>query len=279
MLKIGAHVSVAKGLIAVLKNVAAMGGNCLQIFSSSPRSFGTPKFTDSQCSEFKIAAQKLNISPVFIHACYLINLGSTDEGLRMRSVKSLTHDLIFAEKIGAKGSIVHTGSHKGNGFLQVLPFVVKSLHEILKNTPASTKVYLEIAAGGSGKIGSTFAELKQMLDGADNKRVGVCLDTCHLFAGGMRFDTAENLKNLVAEIEKTVGWERIDCIHTNDSKGDFGSFIDRHENIGSGKIGTAPFKLLLHHPKFSRIPFIMEVPGFDGKGPDKKNIDILKSLL
>ena len=275
----GAHVSVSKGLVRALEKASEMGASCIQIFSSPPQSFIPPKFTDSECSEFKTQARKLDIQPVFIHAKYLINLASEKESLRTLSIKSLIADLTFAEKIGAQGVIVHTGSHKGKGFNEVLPVVVESIKQILEKTPASTTLYLEVASGGKGKIGSTFEELHAMLDGVGNSRVGVCLDTAHLFAAGYAFDTLEKVVELAKQIEKTIGWATIECMHANDSKVEFKSGKDRHENIGQGFIGKDPFRLLLQHSKFNNLPFILETPGFDDKGPDKKNLDILKSLI
>jgi len=277
-MKIGAHVSIAKGLPAALTKIQTMGANCLQIFSSSPRSFGTPKATSDDRKKFKTEAIKLGIGPNFIHANYLVNLGTDKQRLLELSTQSLITDLNFADQIGVSGVVVHTGSHGGRGFETVVRPVAQVITQILKKADGQAKLCLEITAGGMGRIGANFEELQQLLQLVNNSRLGVCLDTCHLFAAGYKFDSHETVDKLKTKITKTVGWSPVYCMHTNDSKGDFDSHIDRHENIGAGKIGKAPFKLLLQDEKFKKLPFILETPGFDGKGPDQKNIEILKKL-
>ncbi|MEK7165450.1 MAG: deoxyribonuclease IV [Patescibacteria group bacterium] len=277
--RLGAHVSISKGLTEALVKARNMGGNCIQIFSSPPRGFAPPKFTNEKCKEFKEKSNELNIKPVFIHATYLVNLASEKESLMDASIKSLVDDLNFGDKIGAAGVIVHTGSHKGKGFHFALPIVTDSIRTILNQTHGNTKLLLEIASGGNGKIGSTFEELQKLLLSVKDKRLGVCLDTCHMFAGGYNFDTQEAVNVLLKKITEKVGWNVIDCIHINDSKFPVGSFRDRHENLGNGFIGIEGLKLLLNTPKFSELPMILETPGFDEKGPDKENLDILKNLI
>lgn len=277
--RIGAHVSVGNGLVEALEKVNSLGANCIQIFAGPPLSYAQSKFTDNDAVFYKKKALELDITPVFIHARYLINLASTKESLRQISIKTLIGDLIVAEKIGAKGVIVHTGSHKGLGFKKVLPLVKDSLEKILSQTPASIKLYLEVASGGNGKLGSTAEELHELCVLVSSKRIGVCLDTAHLFAGGVAFDTDANVAVLSKNIESTIGWDEIACMHVNDSKAEFGSFRDKHENLGEGFIGKSALKLLLNTKHFNKIPLILETPGFDGKGPDKKNVDILKSLV
>lgn len=276
---VGAHVSIGKGLIGALEKAQAMGANCIQIFSSPPQSFVPPRFTESECHSFKGQAVELDMRPIFIHATYLVNLGSDKDTLKNLSVKSLIDDLIFAEKIGAKGVIVHTGSHKGKGFTSVVPTVRDAIVDILNDTPETTAFFLEIAAGGPSKIGSSFEELQALLESVGSPRLGVCLDTAHLFAGGFDFRSEEAIQALDQKIADTVGWERVACMHVNDSKVPFGSFKDRHENLGEGMIGLKALKLLLNSSHFSLLPLIIETPGFDDKGPDKENVEILKSLL
>jgi deoxyribonuclease IV len=279
ILRIGAHVSIGKGLVESLVRAQDMGANCLQIFSSPPQSFVEPKFSDAQCIELKNRAQELNIQPIFIHATYLINLGSDNSDLLNKSIKSLTADLIFASKISSPGVIVHTGSHKGRGFVHALPIVVEAIKQILEQTPVTTKLLLEIASGGGGKIGSTFEELATILNNVNNKRLGVCLDTAHMFAAGFDYSSYEKVTQLTTKIDDTIGWERVACVHVNDSKTDFGSFKDRHENLGVGKIGLEALKILLNSPNINKLPLVLETPGFNDKGPDKRNVEILKALM
>lgn len=278
-MKIGGHISIAKGLLKALDDADQKGFNCLQIFSSSPRSLSVPTVPESLLAQFKIEAIKRNIGPNYVHAAYLVNLGSGNQDLRERSIANLIADLRFAAHMGFKGVVVHTGSHGGSGFQAVVPIVTDCINRIIENSPEDTMLFLEIASGGKGKIGSNFEELQTLLESVNSLRVGVCLDTAHLFAGGFGFDTQERLNNLSEMIASSVTWEKIGLIHTNDSKAAFGSYLDRHENIGKGEIGIEPFRLLINHEKFRDLPFIMEVPGVDGKGPDKVNADLLKSLI
>lgn len=276
---IGAHVGVSKGLVAAAEKAAAIGANCMQLFASPPRSFAPSKFNVEDCLAFTKQTKSLGIDPVFIHATYLINLGSENPRLLESSIACLVDDLNIAGKINAVGSIVHTGSHKGKGLVVVLPTVAGAVESVLKQTPAQTKLLLEIASGGNGKISSTFEELQLLLERINSPRVGVCLDSCHMFAGGYAFDTTEKVDQLAHKIKTTIGWEKVWCMHANDSKFEFGSYRDRHENIGQGFIGKNGLALLLRHPKFGKLPFILETPGFEDKGADKQNIDILKSLI
>lgn len=278
-MRIGAHTSIAKGMLKALDNIQTMGANCMQIFSSSPRSFNPPHVPDELCAQFKDIAQKRDIGPNFIHATYLINLASANKEQLKKSIDSLVADLVFASKTGIAGVVVHTGSHVGAGFEAVVETVIGALKTVMQETPEGSQLFLEVASGGKGKIGSSFEELQILLKSVSSPRLGVFLDTAHLFVGGRDFDTAEKVATFSDEIKRTVGWEKVGGMHTNDSKGAFGSFLDRHENIGKGHIGLLPFKLLLSDPQFSKLPFILEVPGMDDKGPDKANIDILKSLI
>jgi len=279
MTRIGAHVSIAKGMPQALDKAQNMGANCIQIFASSPRTLAPPKIDQIKLTEFKKEAAKRDIGPNFIHAGYLINLGTDKKQLLGLSMQRLIGELQFCAAGGFAGVIVHTGSHGGRGFATIVDQVAETVKKILAKTPQESRLLLEIASGGGGKIGSTFEELETLLKAINNKRVGVCLDSAHMFASGIAITSAQDIDGASKKIKETIGWENVWCMHTNDSRGDFGSHIDRHDNIGEGKIGKEPFKRLLHHHAFSQLPFILEVKGFDGKGPDKRNIDILKSLL
>ncbi len=278
-LRLGAHISVAKGLVAALEKAKKMGANTMQIFVSPPQSFARSKFSDGDVAIFKQKAIEWDIQPVFIHATYLINLASDDERLRRLSIRSLIEDLLLAKKIGALGSIVHIGSHKGKGFTSVISLVVNALQEVLASTPKTSKLILEIASGGQGKIGATLSELASILLEIKNSRLGISLDTAHMFAGGYAFDTIEIVDKLSQHIEQTVGWDRVWCMHVNDSQAEFGSGRDRHENLGQGKIGLSKLKILLNQKNFRRLPLILETPGFADKGPDQDNLEILKTLF
>jgi deoxyribonuclease-4 len=250
LMKIGAHVSIAGGFDQAQRRIKEMGGNCLQIFSSSPRGWSLP---DPKVNF------RFDLSPVYFHASYLINLADKGE-IGRKSGQSLIAQLNLAPRLGVKGSVVHLGS----GLLDEVLF--NNLNEVLKKTPPETLFIIENS--GTRKIGRTMEEIKKILDRLDNPRVRVCLDTCHLFAAGIRFE----------EMEKLPFLDRVELIHLNDSRDPFGSGRDRHENIGQGQIGLENFRMIVNHPKLKHLPFILEVPGFADRGPDEQNIQIIKKL-
>lgn len=284
--KIGAHQSVAGGHFKAIQSVADKGGNCLQIFSSSPRVWQDAFLTEEQLNLFKQKKQEYNIDPIYFHARYLINLA--DSGfIGTQSIDTLVHELSLADQMQVKGSVIHTGSFKGvelkvDNYLQYrgkqdYHTLIQNIKSALSNTPDSTFVILENA--GTRKIGKTMDQLSQILEDVNDDRVRICLDTCHLHAAGYDLTSNETFETFLDNLQNLIGLEKIELIHLNDSKDPFGSLRDRHENIGEGNVGIDVFKNLLNHPKTKHLPFIIETPGFDDKGPDKKNIDILKSLI
>lgn len=278
--KIGAHVSSAGGYGEALKRILAIGGNCLQIFSASPRSFTPAKLSGEEAAVF-LAERKSRdkVEPIYFHVSYLINLADSGR-IGKLSKMLLTAELKVAEKIKAKGSIVHLGSFKlkesetpSDASFQIL---INNIKEVLSDTPVSTLFILENA--GTRKIGRTLEEIGKIIGAVGDKRLKVCLDTCHLHAAGYDLGSLSKLEKFLRDFDELVGLSRLEAIHANDSKDPFGSLRDRHENIGAGSVGREVFKLLLNHPKTRGLPFICETPGFDGLGPDKKNLDILKAL-
>lgn len=298
-MKIGEHQSIAGGHKNALFSIHERGGNCLQIFSSSPRSWRKNIVSDEQAAEFVEIKNNFKIDPIYFHAMYLLNLAESGQMGKM-SVQTIVDDLVLAEKMQIKGIVVHLGTFKKlttnrhPGRVQDLSTLrdsgevaasqndafktlITNIQSVLENTPEST--YLMIENAGYRKIGTELTEIATILQTINSPRLKVCLDTCHLYVAGYDFTTPDKLENLLQTIEETITLEKVEMFHANDAKGTYGSFLDRHENIGEGTIGKAAFKLLLNHPKTKQKPFILEVPGFDDKGPDKANIDILKSLV
>lgn len=283
-MRLGAHQSIAGGLEKAIERVQNIGGNTLQIFSCSPRTWKSADVSNESVEIFKQKLKQSKIRPVFFHACYLINLA--DSGITaQRSLKSLIDELKLAKKLGVTGSVVHIGSYKtkNEGVYDYKKIKTEQYHILLKNieyvlnhTPQNTSLILENS--GSKKIGYDICELGKIIKDVKDKRVKVCLDTCHLHAAGYDITTKEELDRFFERFDTAVGMERLEVIHINDSKDPRGSFRDRHENIGEGKIGLSAFANLLNYKKLKNIPFIMETPGFDKKGPDKKNLNILKKL-
>lgn len=284
-MKIGAHLSIAGGYYKALERVNAIGGNCLQIFSASPRGWNKAVITDEQKRLFLDTKKKLNINEVFFHASYLVNLA--DEGrIGEESKKSLIAELNIASQLGIVGSIVHLGSFKsGRDVINHVSTLddpkyktlINNINEIVTNTPKDTFFIIENA--GNKKIGQNIDEIASIIRDVDNERLKVCLDTCHLFSAGYDLSTQKKIDTFFSEFEKKIGLKKLIVIHINDSRDPFNSGRDRHENIGEGTLTLEPFKLLLNDKRTQNLPFIIETPGFDGKGPDKKNIDIFKSLV
>lgn len=271
-MKIGGHTSIVGGYAKALERMAAMGGNCMQIFSSSPRDWKQPQISDEDIVLFREKKEALKIDPVYFHAMYLINLANP-ERIGNQSVKVLVHELNLASMLGIVGSIIHIGSFSNGDYDTLIKNIAKVLAQIPEN------VYFIIENAGSRKIPNTLEELGQIISDLKDERVKVCLDTCHLWAAGYDLSTTEKFEEFLSKFDNLVGLENLELFHVNDSKGTFGSYLDRHQNIGQGTIPRSTFELLLNHPATQRKPFILEVPGFDDKGPDKQNIDILKGMV
>jgi len=276
MIKIGAHQSIAGGYKKAIERIKNIGGNCLQIFSASPRIWSLPKLTDEEINQFLTKAKKFSISPIYFHASYLINLAD-GERIGDLSKNLLTAELKLAARLKIKGSIVHLGSYKKGDQKIGYKNLIKNIKEILEKTPKNTFLIIENA--GNRKIGQSLEEISQIINDLDNNRIKLCLDTCHLFSNGYKFEDENQLDKFLKKLAKLKLQERLEVWHLNDSRDPFNSQKDRHENIGQGTIGINEFKTLLNHPETKNYPFIIETPGFKNQGPDKKNLDILKSLI
>ncbi len=276
--RLGAHVSAAGGLSKVIERTLAIGGNCFQIFAGSPRMWRRRLYAQSEVEAFKAAAKQHDIQPAIIHALYLTNLASDKPELREKSKQALIMDMKNSALIGGAGVVLHIGSHQGRGFDQVKNLVVDEIRQVLANTPPESTLLLENIAGQNGKIGS-LEELSFFLEELNSPRVKICIDTAHAFEAGHALNNPIGLDLFVRQLEKYIGIENISLLHLNDSKTKLGSRHDVHANIGEGFIGKTGIRNIINHPKLNHLPLILEVPGFDGHGPDKQNIEIVKSLL
>ena len=276
-MKLGAHVSTSGGLSRSIDRAQAIGAEAIQIFASSPRAwkFNFPK--EEEIAIFKEKSLETGIGPCYIHGSYLVNIGG-DESQLEKSIESLTNNMITAGKIGAEGVIFHGGSHKGKGFNTVLAQAVKCLITVLEESPKDTWLCIENSAGMGSHIGSSFDEIGAIIKAVNHPNLKVCLDTEHCFAAGYNIASADAIDSIMEEFDSKIGLERLVAVHANDAKVEFGSGVDRHENIGEGYIGEEGFEVILANPAFSQVPFFLEVPGFDGDGPDEENINRLKSI-
>lgn len=278
MRRIGGHVSSSGGIENAILNSQTIGGNAVQIFAGSPRMWARSLYSPKVAQSFKDLAVQADMNPVYIHALYLTNLASDNPAILAKSKKALITDLINSASIGSAGVVLHIGSHQGRGWDHDKAQVIASIQEVLDSTPPDSILLLENSAGQQGKIGS-LAELKDILDAIPSQRLKVCLDTAHAFEAGYNFTTTQGLDIWLAEIENTITLSKIELLHLNDSKTPLGSGRDNHQNIGDGYIGSDGIARLINHPKLSHLPLILEVPGIDGTGPDKANIDRVKALL
>ena len=276
-MKIGAHVSAAGGLSKAIDRAQSIGAESIQLFASSPRGWSFKEISDSEINLFKEKIKVTNISPVFLHGIYLVNVGGKPELLH-KSIDSLVRHMDAADKIGASGVIFHGGSHKGAGFQAVLDQCVSALKEVLDKTSPNVSLIIENSAGMGSHIGASFQEIGRLLEAIDNERMKVCIDTEHAFAAGYDLVDPVAIENVMEEFDREIGLTKLVSVHANDAKVGFGSGIDRHENIGEGHIGIKGFETIMAYPAYKNIPFILEVPGFDGKGPDKRNVDLLKTI-
>ncbi len=278
--QIGAHVSAAGGLWTAFDRAKEIGAECVQIFGSTPRSWSVKLPSAEEARTFKEAAKRSGVHPVYLHAPYLINLGSGEKRLFGASQTSLKGHLKIAEMLGAKGVIFHIGSAKGSTKEKAIPQIAASLKEILKEVPGKSLLILENAAGGGDKIGATPEEIADILKRVGSARTKVCFDTAHAFEAGMIHEyTPAGIAKLCGEWDKTIGLERIVVLHANDSKTVYNSHNDRHENIGEGYIGLAGFKALAKEQRLWNKDWILEVPGKNHEGPNKENIERLKSCF
>ncbi|MEX2225688.1 MAG: deoxyribonuclease IV [Dehalococcoidia bacterium] len=281
-MKIGAHVSTAGGLVTGFDRAEAIGAECLQIFESAPQQWGTARLEDAQVDEFRARMIASGLAPLFIHGKYLMNLASADAKIFKTSASTLRSSLNIAGRIGARGVVFHTGSHKGVGIESVFEQICEAARRVLGETPEDTWMIFENSAGQGGVIGSKFGELGAIIKRIDHPRAKVCLDTCHAFASGYDLSNAAGVAAALEEFDREIGLQNLAAIHCNDSKAALGAGRDLHENIGDGKIGREGFAALLSHPAVAEVPLLLEVPGYKidgaGKGPDKPNIDRLKEI-
>lgn len=277
MPQIGAHVSAALSLELSLERAGNIGASCTQIFISPPQQWLQTKHSDKEIENYRKLKQETDIGPNFIHGTYLINLATDNPEHLTKSVDWLKYGMKMAEALGIKGLIFHPGSHKGRGFDSVVEQMVNAIKEVLNKTSGSFLI-LENCAGSGGVVGN-FKELGELLRRVNNPQLKVCLDTQHAFAQGYDLAKTEGIERMVKEIKQEIIWKNLVVVHCNDSKVELSSNRDRHENIGEGFIGRDGFSIMLNHPDFKDLPFILEVPGLDGNGPDAENIEILNSLL
>lgn len=278
MAQIGAHVSVAGGLVNGLIRAEELGIDTIQIFGSSPRQWQVRYPDQSNLDNYYQYQEKRLVKPVFLHAPYLINLASEKEELWQKSVEALAGHLSIADQIKALGVVFHVGSASGPKEA-VLARVVRGMEEVLARVPGSAQLIVENSAGGGQKVGVNPIELGFLVGHIDSDRVGACLDTAHAFQSGLLDCRPDRIDRYLADWDDKLGLERLRLLHVNDSLTEFDSGRDLHANIGEGKIGLEGFQALAQREPINQLPWILETPGFDGQGPDLENVRRLRSCF
>lgn len=279
-MRFGGHVSIAGGLERAIERAKEITADCIQIFVSAPQRWLAANHSDEAVAKFIQARDASGIGPVLLHGPYLINLGSTDENLRQRSIDAMVSQLEWADRLGAMGAVFHVGSTASGGYEAAMDFATDGLRQILERAKGRAPLLLETTAGGRTSIGGRFEDLGELIRRLDNSpRLQVCLDTCHVFAAGYPCLTTAELDQTLGEFDRIVGLNRLTAVHLNDSRDPFGSHRDRHANIGEGTIGLEGFRAIVNHPAFAKLPGFLEVPGFDGDGPDAENLRRLRALV
>ena len=277
-MKIGAHVSTAGGISNAVGRAKEIGCEAIQIFGSSPQTWAFKPVPGEQIELFKQSIADAGIGPVFLHAIYLINLGTPNEDSLKKGINSLIKYMNLAADIGAAGVIFHPGSHGGRGYDAVLPQTVDAIKTVLDASPYVPCLAVENMAGMGQHIGAKFDELGGILKAVDSPRLKICLGTSHAFAPGYDLTNSQGIKAMLDELDAGPGSASVAAVHANDSKRVCGSGVDRHDNIGDRFIGEEEFAAIMGDPAFVEFPFFLEVPGFEGNGPDKRNIDIFKTI-
>jgi deoxyribonuclease-4 len=274
---IGAHISTKGGLHTAFERAAAVNASAMAIFAKNSNQWKGKVLTDDDCALFHL---KRSVQPVLTHASYLINLATTNRLFHRKSIAAMIDELDRAERLGIHAVVLHPGAHMGAGANAGIDQVARSLDQIHRSIPHHRVVtLLETSAGQGSCLGCSFEELGRIQSLVDDKRcVGVCIDTCHIFAAGYNIRTRDGYERMVGEVEAHVGIENVGAFHLNDSKRPPGSRVDRHQHIGKGEIGTDAFGFILNDPRFARIPKLIETPKNPDNSWDVENLATLRSL-
>jgi deoxyribonuclease-4 len=256
---------------------AEKGCDVFQIFSRNPRGWKIKDLSPAEADSFVTKLKRSGIGPVFDHMPYLPNLASPKDDMYRQSVETLTLELKRCDLLRIPYLVTHLGSHLGTGKAAGLKRIVEAVDGAFSAAENETMLLLENTAGTKNSMGSSFGDVAAIIDALDSEQVGVCLDTCHLFAASYELRTQGGLDRTIEDFDSSVGLERLRLVHLNDSKGGLGSRLDRHEHIGLGAIGLDGFKAILGHEKLRTLPFILETP-IDSRRDDRENLNVVRKL-
>jgi deoxyribonuclease-4 len=274
----GAHVSCSGGIHCAIDRAESFGCDAVQVFTQSPRTWRTTNHDPANLEAFKKRAAEAGIEATFCHALYLVNLASPDDAIYEKSIATLRNTMEVACAIDADGVVFHVGSHLGAGFEAGLERAVPALRQVLELCSDQTWLLVENSAGAGGTMGRSVEELARIVDALDgHPRLGICLDSCHLYVSGYDVTDRGALDALVSDVDAEIGLDRLRALHANDSKAPLGSNRDRHDNVNEGLLGHG-LGAFLTHPAFAELPALLEVPGRGGNGPDAEQVSKLRKL-
>lgn len=276
---IGAHVSVSGGVENAPFRAQTIGCTAMQIFTRNQRQWNAKPMTDAQIQGYHKNLVSSGIHSVIAHNSYLINLGTSQKEVREKSLNAFCDEMQRAEQLQISCLVFHPGAHKGDGEEKGLAIVADNLNIILEKHPDYTiKLLLETTAGQGTGLGHTFMQLQKILENVTKPHhIGVCMDTCHVFAAGYDLRTSETYEATMQQFDDVIGLDQLHAVHLNDSKKGLGSRVDRHENIGKGHIGVRAFRYIMNDPRLVNVPKILETPG--GEQNFRENLNLLKSLV
>ncbi len=278
---LGAHMSIAGGYHKAIERAVSAGCQCVQVFTRNCSQWKTKDITREERLRFRKAFGDSRLTHVVAHDSYLINLASPDEGLWRRSVGMFVEELRRADLLGIPLVVTHPGAYTTGCEEQGLRRIVRALNEIHRRTDKlEAQCVLETTAGQGTALGWRFEQLGAILDGVKfPDRIGICFDTCHVFAAGYSLSTGRGYRDTMNEFDRLIGVGRIRVFHLNDSQKEQGSRVDRHAHIGQGRMGLAPFRHLLNDRRFRQVPMILETPKGEGEDLDRANLRTLRDLI
>ncbi|HET6638674.1 MAG TPA: deoxyribonuclease IV [Gemmatimonadota bacterium] len=278
MLLLGAHMSTAGGLHTAFARGEALGCTAIQIFTSSPRQWKGRKLTDADVREFRQAWEASSCRVCLAHDLYLTRLGTRDSAIRSRSRSTFAQEIRTCQRLGLPGLVMHPVGDTDADEDAVLARVADSLNAVFDEVPfEGTQVLLETTAGQGANVGYRFEQLARIIDGVEqDARLGICVDTCHVFAAGYDISGKTGWRKMMSELETTVGLARLKAIHLNDSRKPCGSRVDRHAHIGRGEIGEAAFERVMRDRRLAKIPKLLETPKENEM--DAVNLALLRKL-
>ena len=273
MIKLGRHLSIGGGIDKAVDETIEIGANSLQIFTKSPRSWKKKTIEQTEIKQTKEKLEKHEIKGFVVHSSYLVNLASPKDDLYKKSKEEIKEDYYQAGLLNADYYVFHPGNYVKSSKEEGIKKIIKAVKGLFNEVKNDTKLLIENTAGAGTAIGSDLDELVEIMNGVDNfERMGLCLDTCHLYAAGYDLSNKEGIEALIKEVDNKIGLNNLKLIHLNDSKFGLGNNKDRHAHIGDGEIGLEGFEIMVNHPQLKDKLFIIETPPFDGVDEDIQTI-------